>query len=394
MMQRERDRAAGLRTAVFISGYRAAPRGGYDTALCQANNLLGEYHIRFEPGLNEDLAATAVWGTQQVGLFPGATVDGVFGIWYGKGPGLDRSVDVLRHANLAGTSRHGGVLAIAGDDHRAQSSTTPHQSEQIFEAAMMPLLNPSTVADYLDLGLIGFALSRYCGCWIGFKALSETVDSSASVHVDPARVRIVIPDEFEPPPGGLHIRWPTGAMDWALDQEQRMHGPKMAAVHAFARSNDIDRTVIDPPHARLGIISTGKAYLDVRQALVELGLNERDAATLGIRLHKVALAWPLEPTKVRRFAQGLEEILVVEEKRGFIEHQLVRLLFNTDAARRPRVTGKTDENAVPLLPSTGELTPTAVARAITTRLERLRADIKPFAQRVARLGKFATPATA
>jgi len=388
MMQRERDRAAGLRTAGFISGYRGSPLGGYDTALWQAAKLLEQHDIRFEPGLNEDLAATAVWGTQQVGLFPGATVDGVFGIWYGKGPGIDRSVDVLRHANLAGTSRHGGVLAIAGDDHGAQSSTTAHQSEQIFEAAMMPLLNPSTVADYLDLGLIGFALSRYCGCWIGFKALSETVDSSASVHVDPARVRIVIPDEFEPPPGGLHIRWPTGAMDWALDQEQRMHGPKMAAVHAFARSNDIDRTVIDPPHARLGIISTGKAYLDVRQALVELGLNERDAATLGIRLHKVALAWPLEPTKVRRFAQGLEEILVVEEKRGFIEHQLVRLLFNTDAARRPRVTGKADENAVPLLPSTGELTPTAVARAITTRLERLGAEIKPFAQRVARLESF------
>src|SRR5262249_56351863 len=223
------------------------------------------------------------------------------------------------HANLAGTSPHGGVLAITGDDHGAQSSTTAHQSEQIFEAAMMPLLNPSTVQDYLDLGLIGFALSRYCGCWIGFKALSETVDSSASVHVDPAR--LVIPEE-EMPPGGLQIRWPAGAMDWALDQEARMHGPKMAAVHAFARINDIDRTVIDPAPARLGIISTGKAWLDVRQALVELGLTERDVAALGIRLHKVALAWPIEPSKARRFAQGLEEILVVEEKRGFIEHQL------------------------------------------------------------------------
>jgi indolepyruvate ferredoxin oxidoreductase len=388
MMQRERDRAAGLPTAGFISGYRGSPLGGYDTALWQAAKLLEQHDIRFEPGLNEDLAATAVWGTQQVGLFPGATVDGVFGIWYGKGPGVDRSVDVLRHANLAGTSPHGGVLAIAGDDHGAQSSTTAHQSEQIFEAAMMPLLNPSTVQDYLDLGLIGFALSRYCGCWIGFKALSETVDSSASVHVDPARVNIAIPDDFEMPPGGLHIRWPAGAMDWALDQEQRMHGPKMAAVQAFARINDIDRTVIDPPRARLGIISTGKAYLDVRQALSELGLNERDAAALGIRLHKVGLAWPLEPTKLCRFAEGLEEILVVEEKRGFIEHQLVRLLFNTDAARRPRVTGKTDENAVPLLPSTGELTPVLVARAITTRLERLRADVKPFAERVDRLESF------
>jgi indolepyruvate ferredoxin oxidoreductase len=388
MMQRERDRAAGLRTAGFISGYRGSPLGGYDTALWQAAKLLAQQDIRFEPGLNEDLAATAVWGTQQVGLFPGATVDGVFGIWYGKGPGVDRSVDVLRHANLAGTSPHGGVLAIAGDDHGAQSSTTAHQSEQTFEAAMMPLLNPSTVQDYLDLGLIGFALSRYCGCWIAFKALSETVDSSATVHVDPARVTIAIPDDFEMPPGGLHIRWPAGAMDWALDQEARMHGPKMAAVHAFARINDLDRTIIDPAHARLGIISTGKAYLDVRQALAELGLNEHAAAALGIRLHKVDLAWPLEPSKAMRFAQGLEEILVVEEKRGFIEHQLARLLFNTDAARRPRVTGKTDENAVPILPSTGELTPTLVARAITARLERLGADIKPLAQRVARLESF------
>src|SRR6516164_2834975 len=357
MMQRERDRAAGLNTAGFISGYRGSPLGGYDTALWQAASLLQQHDIRFEPGLNEDLAATAVWGTQQIGLFPGASVDGVFGIWYGKGPGVDRSVDVLRHANLAGTSPHGGVLAIAGDDHGAQSSTTAHQSEQIFEAAMMPLLNPSTVQDYLDLGLIGFALSRYCGCWIGFKALSETVDSSASVHVDPARVNIAIPDDFEMPPGWLHIRWPAGAMDWALDQEARMHGPKIAAVHAFARINDIDRTVIDPPQARLGIIATGKAWLDVRQALLELGLAERDVAALGIRLHKVALAWPLEPSKARRFAQGLEEILVVEEKRGFIEHQLVRLLYNTEAAGRPRVVGKADENAARLLPSTGELTP-------------------------------------
>src|SRR5947209_16338049 len=190
LMQRERDRAAGLKTAGFISGYRGSPLGGYDTALWQAAPLLQAHDIRFSPGLNEDLAATAVWGTQQVGLFPGATVDGVFGIWYGKGPGIDRSVDVLRHANLAGTSHHGGVLAIAGDDHGAQSSTTAHQSDQVFEAVMMPIFNPATVQEYLDFGLIGFALSRYCGCWVAFKALSETVESSASVEADPERVRI------------------------------------------------------------------------------------------------------------------------------------------------------------------------------------------------------------
>src|SRR6516164_9435359 len=278
MLQRERDRLAGLNTAGFISGYRGSPLGMYDHALWRAKSFLQTQDIAFVPGLNEDLAATAVWGSQQVGLFPGAKVDGVFGIWYGKGPGVDRSADALRHANWAGTSPHGGVLAIAGDDHGAQSSTTAHQSEQVLEAAMMPILNPATVEEFLDLGLIGFALSRFSGCWVGFKALSETVDSSASVHVDPARVKIAIPDELEIPPGGLHIRWPAGAMDWALDQEARMHGPKIAAVHAFARINDIDRTVIDPPQARLGIIATGKAWLDVRQALLELGLAERDVA--------------------------------------------------------------------------------------------------------------------
>ena len=385
MMQRERDRAAGLNTAGFISGYRGSPLGGYDTALWQAASLLQQHDIRFEPGLNEDLAATAVWGTQQIGLFPGASVDGVFGIWYGKGPGVDRSVDVLRHANLAGTSPHGGVLAIAGDDHGAQSSTTAHQSEQVFEAAMMPILNPASVQDYLDFGLMGFALSRYSGCWVAFKALSETVDSSASVEVDPRRVNVVMPQDFEMPPGELHIRWPAGAMDWALDQERRLHGPKMAAVHAFARANGINRTVIDAPQARLGILSAGKAYFDLRQALWELGIDDAQASALGIRVHKIGLTWPLEVAGVRRFAEGLQEILVVEEKRAFIEQQLVRILFNVEASRRPLVVGKTDENGAPLLPSTGELTPALVARAIASRVSRMGENSPQLAQRLARL---------
>src|SRR6266851_968376 len=203
MMQRERDRAVGLNTAGFISGYRGSPLGAYDNTLWQARKLLERNDIHFQPGLNEDLAATAVWGSQQVGLFPGAKVDGVFGIWYGKGPGVDRSMDVLRHANWAGTSPHGGVLALAGDDHGAQSTTTAYQCEQAFEAAMMPILNPATIQEYLDFGLLGFALSRFSGCWIGFKATSEAVDSSASGHVDPRRVEISIPQDFEAPPGGL-----------------------------------------------------------------------------------------------------------------------------------------------------------------------------------------------
>jgi len=395
LMQRARDRAAGLNTAGFISGYRGSPLGTYDSALWQAKALLEQNDIRFQPGLNEDLAATAVWGSQQVGLFPGATVDGVFGIWYGKGPGVDRSLDVLRHANWAGTAPNGGVLAIAGDDHGAQSTTTAYQCEQAFEAAMMPILNPATIQDYLDLGLLGFALSRFSGCWVAFKAASEAVDSSASVYVDPQRVTVTIPSDFAMPPGGLHIRWPRGGMDWAVEQERRLHGPKLAAAQAFARANSLDRVVIDAPQPRLGIVTTGKAYLDVRQALAELGITDQRAAELGIRVYKVALTWPLEPQRALAFAQNLKDILVVEEKRGFVENQLVRLLYNVEASRRPSIVGKTDETGAILLPSTGELTPTMVARAIVARLKRLGDTSQldwQFDERLARLEAFEQPA--
>ena len=391
LMQRARDRAAGLNTAGFISGYRGSPLGTYDSALWQANALLEQNDIRFQPGLNEDLAATAVWGSQQVGLFPGSKVDGVFGIWYGKGPGVDRSLDVLRHANWAGTAPHGGVLAIAGDDHGAQSTTTAYQCEQAFEAAMMPILNPATIQDYLDLGLFGFALSRFSGCWVAFKAASEAVDSSASVYVDPQRVAVTIPVDFEMPPGGLHIRWPRGGMDWALEQERRLHGPKLDAAQSFAHANHLDCVMIDTPQPRLGIVTTGKAYLDVRQALSELGIGEERAAELGIRVYKIALAWPLEPQRALAFAHGVKDILVVEEKRGFIENQLVKLFYNVAAARRPSIVGKTDETGAVLLPSTGELTPTMVARAIVARLRRL-GDTTPFDERLARLEAFERPA--
>jgi indolepyruvate ferredoxin oxidoreductase len=381
---------AGLNTAGFISGYRGSPLGGYDSALWQAQHLLQQHDVRFQPGLNEDLAATAVWGSQQVGLFPGATVDGVFGIWYGKGPGLDRSLDVLRHANWAGTSPRGGVLAIVGDDHGAQSTTTAYQCEQVFEAAMMPILNPATIQDYLDFGLLGFALSRFSGCWIGFKATSEAVDSSASIEVDPRRVTISVPQDFEMPPGGVHIRWPRPGMDYGLEQERRLHGPKLAAVSAFAHANAIDNTVFDSPQPRLGIIATGKGYLDLRQALAELGITEEVAKTLGIRLYKVGLTWPLAGEKALRFATGLKDILVVEEKRSYVEDQLVRLLYNADASCRPSVVGKTDESGVPLLPSIGELTPTMVARAVVSRLKRLDAGSQ-FEERLARLETFERP---
>jgi indolepyruvate ferredoxin oxidoreductase len=390
MLQRERDRAAGLKTGGFISGYRGSPLGMYDHALWRAKQFLLEHNIAFVPGLNEDLAATAVWGSQQVGLFPGATVDGVFGIWYGKGPGVDRSLDVLKHANSAGSSRHGGVIALAGDDHGCQSSTLAHQSEQVFAAAMMPIINPATLQDYLDLGVMGFALSRYSGCWVGFKAISETVESSASIESDPARIQIVTPTDFEMPPGGLSIRLP----DPPLEQERRLHGPKMAAIAAFARANALDRVVLDTRPARLGLVATGKAYLDLHQALDDLGITEAKAHEIGIRIYKVALVWPLEQSGARHFAEGLKDVLVVEEKRGFIEDQLVRALYNMDADKRPTVVGRRDENGAVLLPSEGELTPTMVAGAIVARLRRLGHNSPELEQRLARLEAFEKPVVA
>jgi indolepyruvate ferredoxin oxidoreductase len=389
MLQRERDRLQDLNTAGFISGYRGSPLGMYDNALWRAKSFLQSHDIAFVPGLNEDLAATAVWGSQQVGMFPGAKVDGVFGIWYGKGPGVDRSVDALKHANSAGTSRHGGVLALAGDDHGCQSSTLAHQSEQVFAAALMPILNPATLQDYLDLGLYGFALSRFSGCWVGFKAISETVESSASIYSDPSRIKVVLPSDFEMPPGGLGIRWP----DPPLEQERRLHGPKMAAIAAFARANQLDRVVLDSKPARLGIVATGKAYLDLRQALADLGITERDAQEIGLRIYKVALTWPLDESGARRFAEGLQDVLVVEEKRGFIEDQLVRILYNMDASKRPSVVGKRDERGATLLPSEGELTPTMVAAAVVARLRRLGHQSPVLEQRLARLEAFEHPAT-
>jgi indolepyruvate ferredoxin oxidoreductase len=388
LMQRQRDAAAGLNTAGFISGYRGSPLGTYDNALWGARAVLEQNAITFQPGVNEDLAATALWGTQQVNLHDDALVDGVFGIWYGKGPGVDRSTDALKHANSAGTSRNGGVLLLAGDDHGCQSSTSAHQSEQVLIAAMLPVLNPATVQDYLDFGLLGFALSRYSGCWVAFKAVAEAVESSATVDVDPHRVRVVVPQDHALPEGGLNIRWP----DPPLDQERRLHGPKMAAVHAFARANALDRVVLDAPQPRLGIITTGKAYLDVRQALDDLQIDEDQARRLGIRLYKVGLSWPLEPTGARAFANGVEDILVVEEKRPLLEDQLIKLLYAL--SHRPRVHGKQSADGVELLPSAGELTPASVAAAIADCLMRVHGPLPQLAQRLAHLSQLQCVASA
>src|SRR5436190_16115130 len=379
MAQIRRDRAAGLNTAGFISGYRGSPLGGYDQQLFAARKHLEQYNIKFQPGVNEDLAATAIWGSQQLNLFPKARYDGVFSMWYGKGPGVDRCGDVFKHANAAGTSRHGGVLALAGDDHAAKSSTLPHQSEHIFKACLIPVLNPANVQDYLDFGLHGFAMSRYSGCWVAFKCVTDVVESGASVIVDPDRVKIAMPTDFSMPPGGLNIRWPDGI----LEQEARILDYKVYAALAYARANGLDKLVWDSPRARLGIVTTGKSFGDVMQALCDLGIDEQVARDIGLRVYKVALSWPLEPQGARRFADGLEEILVVEEKRQVIEYQIKEELYNwKEGVRVPRVVGKFDDSGewsrsggqpagTWLLPAHYEHSPAMVARAIAQRLEKL-----------------------
>jgi indolepyruvate ferredoxin oxidoreductase len=364
MMQRQRDLAAGLNTACYITGYRGSPLGGFDQALWQAKRFIKNNHIEFQPGVNEDLAATALWGTQQIHLYPGAKYDGVFGMWYGKGPGVDRSGDALKHANYAGTSKHGGVIALAGDDHMAKSSTTAHQSEPALIAAGIPILHPASVQEYLDFGLHGFAMSRYSALWVGFKVLAETVDSSASVLVDPHRVEIHTPTDFMMPPDGLHIRWPD---DW-LGQERRVITLKQPAALAYWRANRLDRIMMGRPDARFGIVTVGKSYLDVRQALDELGIDDKEAERLGLAIYKVGMVWPLETEGAVAFADGKRELLVVEEKRPIIEQQLKDALFNRPADRRPVVVGKTDERGQKLFKSDGELTPFEIATALVERL--------------------------
>ncbi len=373
MLQHARDRKAGLHTAGYISGYRGSPLGGLDTALHAAEPFLKQHDISFQPGLNEDIAATAIWGTQQLHLFPEPKFDGIFSMWYGKGPGVDRCGDVFKHANHAGSAKHGGVLLIAGDDPSARSSAVAHQSEHMFSACAIPVLAPADLQEYLDFGLHGWAMSRYSGCWVAMKLTSDTAESSATVEIDPDRVRIVIPDDFRLPPDGVNLRWP----DSALAQEHRLQEFKVYAALAYARANGLNRIIFDSPRPRLGIIACGKAYLDVRQALDDLGIDEAYAAEIGLRLFKVGMPWPLEADSVRRFAEGLEEILVVEEKRQVIEYQLKEMLYNWREDVRPRVVGKYDETGewpVPahrwLLAPTAELTPALVARAIAARIGR------------------------
>lgn len=364
ILQHQRDQQRGLNTACFISGYRGSPLGALDQSLWKAKPFLEKHHIHFQPGINEDLGMTSVWGSQQVNLFPSANYDGVYGMWYGKGPGLDRSMDVLKHGNAFGTSKYGGVLAVVGDDHACKSSTLPHQSDHMFIGATCPVLNPAGVQEVLDLGVYGWELSRYSGCWVGMKVITENCDAAISAEIDPSRVKIVFPDDYILPEGGVHARWP----DTPLAQEERLQRHKIYAALAFARANHLNRITLDSPNARLGIVTTGKSYLDTLQAMDDLGIDETLAAKIGLRLFKIGMSWPLEPVMTHQFADGLEEILVVEEKRSVIEDQLTTHLYNWPVERRPRVVGEYDEDRNLLVTNLGELTPALIARVIAGRI--------------------------
>ncbi|MBB4041042.1 indolepyruvate ferredoxin oxidoreductase [Microvirga flocculans] len=363
LMQRERDRLAGLDTAGFVSGYRGSPIGGLDQNLWRARKWLEASNIVFQPGLNEELAATAVWGSQQAEIRGDGKHDGVFGLWYGKGPGVDRSGDVFRHANMAGSSKHGGVLALMGDDHTAESSTVAHQSEFHFVDVMIPILNPAGVQEILDYGLYGYAMSRFCGTWVAFKCVKDNIESTASVDGSLDRVKIVMPDDFAMPPGGLNIR----NRDGVLDQEARLQDFKRDAMLAFVRANNLNRIVLSGGrNPKIGIITVGKSYLDVRQALDELGLDEVKANDMGLRLYKVACPWPLSQRELVDFARGLDKVIVVEEKRSLIEVQLREELYGT--ANQPVCIGKKDEEGRWLFPVKGALDPNDIAIAIGERL--------------------------
>ncbi|MFL5070158.1 MAG: indolepyruvate ferredoxin oxidoreductase family protein, partial [Xanthobacteraceae bacterium] len=363
LMQKERDRRAGLNTAGYVTGYRGSPLGGLDQQFVRAAKILAPNDVVFQAGINEDLAATAVWGTQAAELRGEGKFDGVFSIWYGKGPGVDRTGDVFRHANFAGTSRNGGVLALMGDDHTAESSTTAHQSEFHFVDVMIPILNPAGVQEFLDYGLYGWAMSRFTGAWVALKCMHETVESTAVIDGSLARVKIVMPDDFQMPEGGLNIR----LNDSVLGMEARLHDYKRDAMLAFVRANKLNRAVISGGRApKIGIITVGKSYLDVRQALDELGLDEVKCNDFGIRLYKVACPWPLSQRELKEFADGLDLIIVVEEKRSLIEVQVREELYGT--ANQPVCIGKKDERGNWLFPVKGALDPNDVAICIGERL--------------------------
>jgi indolepyruvate ferredoxin oxidoreductase len=365
--QARRDRAAGLKTAGYISGYRGSPLGVYDSALWAAQKLLDAHSIRFVPGLNEELAVSAIRGTQELQWFGKSDFEGVFGLWYGKGIGVDRACESLKLGNLEGASAKGGFLAVAGDDHGGKSSDSAHQSEHTLIAAYLPILYPATIGEILDYGLFGWAMSRYSGSYVALKCITDTLDLTASVELPDAHRAYALPTDIQLPPGGLNLRQnqsPLAEEDWVVNR-------RLPAAIAFARANGIDRPVIDAERRTLCIVSAGKAYLDTRQALVDLGLDDGECRRLGIRLYKPGLIWPMDKERLIEFAAGSAAVLVVEEKRPVMEDQIARHLYAVSADRRPAIAGKHDLKGAPLLPATGELTVAQVRRAIQAICEQI-----------------------
>ncbi len=366
LMQRRADEAAGLKTAAFVCGYRGSPLGMVDQQLWKAQKLLDAAGVQFLPAINEDLAATACLGTQRVALDPKRTVDGVAAMWYGKGPGVDRSGDALKHGNVYGSSAQGGVLVIAGDDHGCVSSSMPHQSDLAMQAWSMPVLHPGNVAEYLEFGLYGWALSRFSGAWVGFKAISEVVESGMTVDLDAVPLDFTLPVDFAPPQP-LHVR----AVDLpSLALEERL-ASKLDAVRAFSRINSLDKHIVSSPRATLGIVTVGKAHFDFMEVLRRLSLDPNALAAAGVRVYKVGLVFPLEPTRLFDFVSGLEEILVIEEKAPVVERQIKELLYAVPNAQRPRIAGKTDTQGAALISALGELRPSRIMAVVAEWLARL-----------------------
>ena len=385
MEQHRLDLASGLRTAGYVTGYRGSPLGGLDMAFNQARKFVEPHGIVVQPGVNEDLAATAVWGTQQTQAFGGAKGDGVFALWYGKGPGVDRSGDAFKHGNLAGSSLRGGVLLLAGDDHTCKSSTTAHQSEYAFMDAMIPVLAPANLCEIIEFGLLGWAMSRASGCWVAMKLVTETVDSAGTIEVGQWGPFNGLPAGLAlPQDRNLNLRWP----DVPLAQEERLHRYKLPAAAAFARANGLDRVVMDSADARLGIVTVGKSHGDVLQALARFGIGPEEAQRLRMRVCKIGLSWPLDRAAMRAFASGLQEIIVVEEKRGLIEDQLREALYGT--ADAPRIMGKLDAAGQSLFPSYGDLDAAVVARGLHPFLAARAADDETM---LGRLGAMQAAAT-
>jgi len=367
LMQARLDRARGWDTAGFVTGYRGSPLGGVDMALWKAQTLLDAERVRFMPAINEELAAAAALGSQRVASAAQRKVEGVFALWYGKGPGVDRAGDTLRHGNAYGSSARGGVLVVAGDDHGCVSSAMPFQSDLAMQAWSMPVLHPANVAEMIEFGLYGWAMSRFCGAWVGMKAISETVEGTATVDLDTLRTQFDAPvPDFVPPPGGLHYRMSDLP---GLGIEQRL-AAKLDAVRAFAAANPIDRIVVPAPRAKVGIVTCGKAHLDLLEALRRLELPLDALAAAGVRVYKVGLVFPIEPRRMREFAAGLDEMLVVEEKAPVVEQQIRALLYNLDPAQRPRILGKHDAQGRALLPAAGELRPSRVMPVLADWLAR------------------------